>query len=402
MKNKTIIISLLAVLFLNIFAINTSFGIGPSIFLAGLVFCVFGVLVKKEKFTPSFLLAMFASFLVVMSSISNNHFLRGFNFLVYFAVLYLVILINGFEYFKDNLFWWIVSALKSIPVFFFLKKRTNQIESEEYSASDNSRKKIQIIASTFLITLFVLIVFGDHGQLPPINGQFSLMSSPDLKLETVHRQLIDNPIIKVSILARESGIIPIKKFSPLVEKFSTKDIDAQERVGELLSQYDQNTLVLCGYNWTRVKLNQEIRQSLGFEELRPQSGDRVICLRNNHEHKIYNGMIGTIKNIRFEDDDWYQAEIMMDDLTELYSGLISVDQFNSTQGLNFGKQRQKTVQGDLFDFGYALTVHKAQGSQTKRVILFEQRFAKMSDEDWRRWLYTAVTRAEEELYIIGE
>jgi exodeoxyribonuclease-5 len=55
----------------------------------------------------------------------------------------------------------------------------------------------------------------------------------------------------------------------------------------------------------------------------------------------------------------------------------------------------------LFDFGYTLTVHKAQGSQAKRVILFEERFGKMSDEDWRRWLYTAVTRAEEELYIFA-
>jgi len=55
--------------------------------------------------------------------------------------------------------------------------------------------------------------------------------------------------------------------------------------------------------------------------------------------------------------------------------------------------------GDLFDFGYALTVHKAQGSQAKRVILFEERFPKMTDDEWKRWLYTAVTRAEEELYI---
>jgi hypothetical protein len=50
---------------------------------------------------------------------------------------------------------------------------------------------------------------------------------------------------------------------------------------------------------------------------------------------------------------------------------------------------------------YVLTVHKAQGSQAKRVILFEERFQKMTDDEWKRWLYTAVTRAEEELYIFG-
>ena len=50
---------------------------------------------------------------------------------------------------------------------------------------------------------------------------------------------------------------------------------------------------------------------------------------------------------------------------------------------------------------FAMTVHKAQGSQAPRVIVFEERFPRSSDEDWRRWLYTAVTRAESELTIIG-
>ena len=136
--------------------------------------------------------------------------------------------------------------------------------------------------------------------------------------------------------------------------------------------------------------------------LPPQSGDRVICLRNNHAQKIYNGMLGTIKSIQQEDEQWYHAEIKMDDRDELYAGDIAVEQFNSNEALNFTKQRAKTMRGDLFDFGYALTVHKAQGSQAKRVVVFEQRFKKMSDDDWKRWLYTAVTRAEEELYVVGE
>ena len=247
-----------------------------------------------------------------------------------------------------------------------------------------------------------IIVFGDHGQLPPIGNSFSLMSKPDLKLETIHRQLENNPIIQVSILARETGKIPVKRFSNTVEKLSSSDPESQERLGEMLANYDSDTLILCGYNWTRVKLNQEIRQGLGFSSPNPQSGDRVICLRNNHQQLIYNGMIGTVVNIKTEDDDWYQAEIKMDDRDDFYSGRVSKKQFNSTKGLNFTQYRQRSVQGDLFDFGYALTVHKAQGSQTKKVILFEQRFKQMSDDDWKRWLYTAVTRAEKELYIVGE
>src|SRR5690606_5582715 len=117
--------------------------------------------------------------------------------------------------------------------------------------------------------------------------------------------------------------------------------------------------------------------------------------------QIFNGMQGEIKSIMPDNEDWYYAEIIMDD-GGLFKGLISVKQFGQTQTLNFTENRKDTMKGDLFDFGYAITVHKAQGSQARRVILFEERFAKMDDEMWRRWLYTAVTRAEEELFIVGQ
>ena len=112
-------------------------------------------------------------------------------------------------------------------------------------------------------------------------------------------------------------------------------------------------------------------------------------------------MLGVIMNISPKDDDWYKAEIMMDGEEDVYEGLIYRKQFSSKEAINFTNNRYLTKIGDLFDFGYALTVHKAQGSQAKRVILFEERFSKMTDDEWRRWLYTGVTRAEEELLIVG-
>ncbi len=98
-------------------------------------------------------------------------------------------------------------------------------------------------------------------------------------------------------------------------------------------------------------------------------------------------------------DRSYAADIEIDGESEMYSGLIAADQFDADTALNFTEDRARYHGIDLFDFGYALTVHKAQGSQARRVILFEERFSKMTDDQWRRWLYTAVTRAEEELYI---
>jgi exodeoxyribonuclease V len=244
-----------------------------------------------------------------------------------------------------------------------------------------------------------MIVVGDHGQLPPIAGNFNLMQKPNLLLNEIHRQEKINPIIDISIAARETGTIEPGRYSSKVIKFEKFDPDRQERMEELLGNYNPDTLILCGYNTTRKRINAYIRNSLGFESPTPTKGDRVICLRNNHKERIYNGMLGTILDLYSKDDHWYAADIDMDGEESNYSGLISKDQFTSDTALNFTDKRALTIKGDLFDFGYALTVHKAQGSQAKRVVLFEERFPKMDDDQWRRWLYTAVTRAEEELYI---
>ncbi len=249
-----------------------------------------------------------------------------------------------------------------------------------------------------------IIAVGDHGQLPPIEGNFNLIQNPKLKLEEIHRQAKQNPIIGLSIQAREHGLVRPGHYSDTVNKFIKDDFDMLETMNEMLSNYTNETLILCGYNITRRKLNGYIRNVLGFESSEPTLGDRVICLRNNHKKNIFNGMLGTIIDIKKENESWYTAEIKMDgedNNDPHYRGLISVKQFEADSALNFTNKRSEIMLGDLFDFGYALTVHKAQGSQAKKVILFEERFKKMTDDEWKRWLYTAVTRAEEELYIFG-
>jgi exodeoxyribonuclease-5 len=247
-----------------------------------------------------------------------------------------------------------------------------------------------------------IIAVGDHGQLPPIKGNFNLIENPELKLEEIHRQAKDNPIIQISIMARESGEIPHGDYGYNVMKLQRGTDNSQEIIGELLTNYKDDTLVLCGYNTTRIKLNKFIRQNLGFESPLPEVKDRVICLRNNHAKEIFNGMLGRIKSIsKEEEDNFYTAKVAMDGEDSIYKGLIAVEQFNNSETLNFTDKRKSFDNIDLFDFGYALTVHKAQGSQSRRVIVFQERFQKMDDLNWKRWLYTAVTRAESELFIVG-
>ncbi len=105
--------------------------------------------------------------------------------------------------------------------------------------------------------------------------------------------------------------------------------------------------------------------------------------------------------MREKNEEFYSAQIVMDGEENIYKGLIFKSQFGAPEPINFTKERYRLRDHDIFYFGYALTVHKAQGSQAKRVILFEERFSKMNDDEWRRWLYTGITRAEEELFIVG-
>ncbi len=246
-----------------------------------------------------------------------------------------------------------------------------------------------------------ILAVGDHGQLPPVDGKFNLMTNPILRLEEIYRQEKDNPIIVVSELARKYGEIPVMEFSKTVRKFSRQDDEVMEFLTDKLTGYDQNCLVLVGYNNTRVKLNAGIRQLLEFEHPQPSINDRVICLRNNTQLGIFNGMLGSIESIEKVKQrgisDYYQADILFDGENDVYHLPISIEQFGQKETL-----KGITREINLFDFGYALTVHKAQGSQAEKVILFEERFSRMDDDSWRRWLYTGVTRATKELYIIGD
>ncbi len=246
-----------------------------------------------------------------------------------------------------------------------------------------------------------VLAVGDHGQLPPVEGKFNLMSNPMLRLEEIYRQEKDNPIIIVSEIARKYGEIPMMEFSKFVKKFSRQDDEVMEFLTDKLSGYGDNNMVLVGYNHTRVKLNEGIRQLLEFEGKQPTIGDRVICLRNNTQLGIFNGMLGTIQlieQIKQKDlPDYYQTDILFDGENDVFHLPISIEQFGQKETL-----KGSTREINLFDFGYALTVHKAQGSQAEKVILFEERFPRMDDDNWRRWLYTGVTRATKELYIIGD
>jgi exodeoxyribonuclease V len=265
-----------------------------------------------------------------------------------------------------------------------------------------------------------ILAVGDHGQLPPIEGKFSLMKSPILCLEKIHRQAQENPIIHLSMIIRETGKIPLSfannNHISTVPKSQLVDFLRQEYKEKQNPNDLMDSVILCYMNATRNKLNTMIRNIVfGTVSPIPLANDITICLRNVAQSKskqppLYNGYRGYFETGVTEIDDhlWsaklnfpYEGiNVKVNNLCKHQFGYPKT--FSAFSELeNFGMEVKHWSQvGLLFDYGYAITCHKAQGSQFNNVILFNERPAPVSEDNYRRWAYTAVTRAIEKLTII--
>lgn len=258
-----------------------------------------------------------------------------------------------------------------------------------------------------------ILLVGDHGQLPPVNSYMNLMEKPMLRLEKIHRQAEDNPIIKLSAHIREGkGINAFKTDGDDRIVFLDDDGDIIDRT--LYSMFENrdtrlDSVVLSYFNTTRVEANQRVRKLIGYDGY-PNKDDVVICLMNMtvNDLQIYNGMRGYVERCSLSEPDRFSAKIDFSDEGFKISGYLSKYQFNQTATFkspldlaNFGMNvRNWAGVGLLFDFGYSLTCHKFQGSQASNVMVIMQRSNKCSEEDYNRWVYTAVTRSSDKLYII--
>lgn len=264
-----------------------------------------------------------------------------------------------------------------------------------------------------------ILAVGDHGQLPPIEGKFSLMKDPILKLEKIHRQAEDNPIINLSMQIREHGKIP----KGYTDNDHVKIIKMNQYIDLLKGIYQKKTrpeelletAVLCYKNATRSKLNVMIRNMVhGTISSMPLSDDITICLRNSAKRKepLYNGFrgyfVGAVQESEENEHFWkgkirfpYEGiDAKVNNLLKYQYGYPKT--FGSFDELEpFGMEIKNWQQaGLLFDYGYSMTVHKAQGSQMNNVILFNERPAPVDDDTYKRWAYTAVTRSADKLTII--
>ncbi len=234
-----------------------------------------------------------------------------------------------------------------------------------------------------------VLVLGDPAQLPPVKGGgFFTEQQPDVMLTEVHRQAAGNPIIKLSMQVRAGERLSLGEHGVL-RVISRTAIDA-----ELVKKADQ---VLVGLNKTRRAYNKRLRELFGFKEIMPEVGEKLVCLRNDKTKGLLNGAVFRVNKAIGLRRSRYRMSLTPEETSggkPIRVGVLPAFFEGTEESLSYAQRRES----DEFDFGYALTVHKAQGSQWDDVVLFDESWA--FRENRERWLYTGVTRAAKSLTVV--
>ena len=268
-----------------------------------------------------------------------------------------------------------------------------------------------------------ILALGDPFQLPSLNEDNCVLQEPHIFLTEIMRQALDSEIIRVSMSVRHGEPLQLMKGNEV------QIIDKQDLSSGMLKWADQ---ILVATNRTRHFYNDLMRTYLfGEHPTTPIEGDKIICLRNDWDcvtgngDVLVNGLTGYISNIFFEENtnmsfnirkempilmtadfipDYYNMESeaiytgmgVFEELSMDYKLFTTHEPTITTQ--NFRKIPQPFKPHE-FDYGYAITTHKAQGSEYDKVLVMEENFPRAGEEH-QRWLYTAITRASKKLIIV--
>lgn len=303
-----------------------------------------------------------------------------------------------------------------------------------------------------------LMLVGDDAQLPPVRVDVSPaldksvlktygFEVTEVTLQEVVRQALDSGILSNATGLREMLMgrrIEIPKFN-LVGFSDIIKLSGAELVEALESSYGKvgldETIVISYSNKRANKYNQGIRNQILWREEELSVGDFLMVVRNSYFwvesipdlNFIANGDIVEVVRIRstkelhgfrFADvtirlNDYQEQELdvtIMLDTLEVEGPSLSPERFKGlydSVSLDFShitnkRSRMKQMKTDPYlnalqvKFAYAVTCHKAQGGQWKHVFIDQGFFRQeMISREYIRWLYTAITRATEKVYLVN-
>jgi len=291
-------------------------------------------------------------------------------------------------------------------------------------ASMVSEERVKEIASLGVPVLLV----GDHGQLAPVKEEMNRwMKSPDIVLTTNHRQSDVTGIISAARHVRETGRLPLGTYGD----GSTACVSAALRP-EVLAVASRDRLppspnhaIITHTNKLRSAVNRGYRDTPAHLAApgQPVIGDRVVSLQNGDRvivqpgeglgrgedgwrptgemEFVFNGSTGTIRSVRKPErpgQRWVTCVVELDAdrrgkpgchvLTQLVVKQLGAEQRLAPNEYPDGRH--------LWDLAYALTAHKAQGSEFSKVVVLDTK-----PSEPRRWLYTAMTRAKDKLVVVN-
>ncbi len=305
-----------------------------------------------------------------------------------------------------------------------------------------------------------LLLIGDTAQLPPVH--LSISPALDIKIlesqysrEVIHieldevvRQQKDSGILENATKIRkhlEDGFFDTFKFSGQQFPDIIRPVDGQEIMDAISDSYsdlgNEGTVIIVRSNKRANLYNQSIRERILFQEAELSSGDYLMVVKNNYfwvdntseAGFIANGDIVEVLEI-FAFKDLYgfrfaevkvrmvdypnmaplETVLLLDTLTSESPSLTYEESNSLYQEVmkDYANEKSKykkflAVKNNKYfnalqvKFSYAITCHKSQGGQWNTVFVEQPYLPNGVDKEYLRWLYTAVTRAQEKLYLIG-
>jgi exodeoxyribonuclease-5 len=238
-------------------------------------------------------------------------------------------------------------------------------------------------------------LIGDPFQLPPINDtslfHHALDTWPSVTLTEVFRQEEGSKILDYATKLREGAQLDLRGH---FDRLTPVD------PGFLGAAFIGKAVVLTHTNDMRVTKIRQMRRELwaGHEAILPQPGEPMIGYANDPTSGVYNGFTYRVIDARESDGQWsVNVEGPWGSTT-----WVAVDPtlaFDPQQkGTWFpAQQGNPLMRSAPLTFAYAMTVHAAQGSQWPYVLVERRRIV---DDNTARWVYTAVTRAQEEVFVL--
>ncbi len=305
-----------------------------------------------------------------------------------------------------------------------------------------------------------LLLIGDTAQLPPVHLSVSpaldsqILESQysreviHIELDEVVRQQKDSGILENATKIREhieDGFYDTFKFSGIQFPDVIRPIDGQEIMDAISDSYselgNEGTVIIVRSNKRANLYNQSIRERILFQESELSSGDYLMVVKNNYfwvdnaseAGFIANGDIVEVLEI-FAFKELYgfrfaevkvrmvdypnmqplETVLLLDTLTSVTPSLTYEESNSLYQEVmkDYASEKSKykkfmaVKKNKYFNalqvkFSYAITCHKSQGGQWNTVFVEQPYLPNGIDKEYLRWLYTAITRAQDKLYLIG-